>query len=716
VAGPIAALLFLTGCTGMARLADGLCERPSWECVTSTPVFSEREPVDRIGNPPKPDAIAREFDARLKTLVAADRAQRIEKANGIALSGLAPSEALPGDHHRRYRQVTSVTAGFSGGRLAPVRSDARAPEARTYDREWRLARQTLYLGGRPAEGGPKLFRFSAMQTARSEIGFRSIAESGLTVSGSCDGPARLTGKGGGAFAAGAAFRFVVAARESDERANQLVPGPGTTRCDLTVTGGSGPVDRIRLLRETAEQKAFAGIDGRYDACPDPDPAGLTALGRVFYADRWLSQTCVMKSKAIRLLHDPREGFNAKVEALLGRRLSDAAFDAGDPEMALDFSNAPEPSLIYASYLDIKADFSGTIFTRLLRHHAERGVPIRVIVTEILERRKDRAMLERLVADHPNVQLQEFAWQAPDGSAYDEQFSQFHKTHHVKLLAVLTRQPGRSRAILGGRNIHDGFLYKEPLDLSRFPDLHTYSGTNGLSLNYYSNYRDFDIEISDAEAVRTLAAHFSTLWHRDYETNVSPPFSVHRAGGPAPRGYRHFISVPYADGRALERYYVELIDAAQDKIEIVNPYLNPPPEIEAALERAIRRGVRVIIVARINLKGDLGGTVLTRLNELFVEKYGDRVELFEYKEPKVVLHSKLLMIDETLSVVSSVNLNHRSFIHDSENGIAIYDPSEYRRIKAVFDLYRSGSVPIDGDVDIPLRYRMLLGIDLLTGAM
>src|SRR5690606_33681783 len=124
------------------------------------------------------------------------------------------------------------------------------------------------------------------------------------------------------------------------------------------------------------------------------------------------------------------------------------------------------------------------------------------------------------------------------------------------------QLGRSRAILGGRNIHDGFLYKEPLDLSRFPDLHTYTGTNGLSLNYYSNYRDFDIEISGVEAVRALAAHFSTVWHRDAETNVSPPFSVQRAGGSAGYGYRHFISIPYADGNALERYYVELIDAAR----------------------------------------------------------------------------------------------------------------------------------------------------------
>src|SRR5690606_31355106 len=152
------------------------------------------------------------------------------------------------------------------------------------------------------------------------------------------------------------------------------------------------------------------------------------------------------------------------------------------------------------------------------------------------------------------QLQEFSWDPAAGAPTGEQLSHFYKTHHVKMLATLAADRKRSRAIVGGRNIHDGFLFHEPLDLSRYPELHQYGETNGLSLNYYSNWSDFDIEIDEPKAVEALAAHIATLWHSDGATGLARPFSI--AGKPTARPAagataRHFISVPYADGRALE---------------------------------------------------------------------------------------------------------------------------------------------------------------------
>src|SRR5690606_31870546 len=171
--------------------------------------------------------------------------------------------------------------------------------------------------------------------------------------------------------------------------------------------------------------------------------------------------------------------------------------------------------------------------------------------------------------------------------------------------------------------------------------------NGLSLNYYSNWSDFDIQIAEPNAVETLAAHLATLWHGDGETDLARPFSI--AGKPVakpPTGAtaKHFISVPYADGRALEDYYVELIDAAAETIEIVNPYLNLTEKLADAFGRAIDRGVRITLVTRVDLDGDFGGRFLTALNELFVEKYAGRITMREFRAPDVVLHSKILMID------------------------------------------------------------------------
>ena len=98
-------------------------------------------------------------------------------------------------------------------------------------------------------------------------------------------------------------------------------------------------------------------------------------------------------------------------------------------------------------------------------------------------------------------------------------------------------------------------------------------------------------------------HLSTLWLRDADTNISRPFSIPvRASGRRPQGVaRHFISVPYEDGHALENYFVELIDTAEHHIEIVNPYLNLTPKLALAMDRALARGVKVDIIGRIDLK-------------------------------------------------------------------------------------------------------------------
>src|SRR5690606_34793235 len=136
------------------------------------------------------------------------------------------------------------------------------------------------------------------------------------------------------------------------------------------------------------------------------------------------------------------------------------------------------------------------------------------------------------------------------------------------------------------------------------------------------------------------------------------------------------------------------------------YLNLTPDMGRALERALERGVRITVIGRIDLKGDLGGTVLTELNERFVKQYADRVAVYEYKVPNLLLHAKLLMIDGEFVSVSSVNFNSRSFIHDSENGMVALDRGLYRRIKAVFESYKAQSVRLTSDVEIPWIYRMI----------
>ncbi|MEI9404861.1 phosphatidylserine/phosphatidylglycerophosphate/cardiolipin synthase family protein [Mesorhizobium argentiipisi] len=643
------------------------------------------------------------YEKQFQALLAQSRLDALDRANGTGRFGRDWRDVQNSGFQATYPALQRLARPLDDTEITPTQG--RPGEGRFAGR-WRVSRQTLYLDSTARPLAPKTFSFSGLEARSVEIVLRQAGQQPIDIGGTCNGPLAIRASGRSTtLARTAPFHLSLPAVEISV---SLFPDQAVTRCDLRVTSTLAPAGApLTLLREESADPWIAALDSRYDRCPVPDPAGMEELDRAFYAGRWLSQTCALPLGSPTLLRKSRDGFNAKVEALLGKTLPDSAFDKADPELPLDFSNAPKLRLIYLSSLEFKADFSGRIMERLIRHHAAQGTKVRILVTDVLEREKDDAMLHRLASEFPNVELQEYRWQADRGAPFDEQISQLHKTHHIKMLATLAEQSGRSRVIIGGRNIHDGFLFHKPVDLTRYPQLEQYGKTDGFSLNYYSNWSDFDIEIADPATVETLAAHLSTIWLRDADTNLSRPFSVPVRSATAPRGVaRHFISVPYEDGHALEAYFVELIDTAEHCIEIVNPYLNLTPDIARAFDRALARGVKIDVVGRIDLKGDIGGRFLTALNKLFVEKYGDRISIREFKAPDVVLHSKIMMIDERLVAISSVNLNNRSFFHDSENGIVVLDPAFYRRMKPVYDDYLAHSRPVASNVTIGWAYRLL----------
>lgn len=694
----------LAGCAGPLRhgcdfFPNGKdCSRPSLSAGASEPQIAATQFFG--------DAGTSDYEKQFLALLAHNQIGAIDRANGTGPFGHDRHAIANSDFQATYRALEQLAKPVAIAQVPPA--SGQAGEGR-FDGRWRVSRQTLYIDAAARPSQPKTFSFSGLQARSVEILLRQAGQQPVDIGGTCDGALALRAGGHSrTIARGAAFRFHLS---GEGVAVSLFPSDGLNRCDLQIRSSLTPAGTpLTILREEIADPALAAFDSRYQRCPVPGPAGLEELDRVFYASRWLSQTCALPIGQPRLLRKSREGFNAKVEALMGAALPDSAFDKGDPELPLDFSHAPKLRLIYLSSLEFKADFSGRIIERLIRHHAALGTKVRIMVTDVLERDKDDAMLHRLAAEFPNVELQEYRWRPDHGAPIDEQLSQFHKTHHVKMLATLSDDPGRSRVIIGGRNIHDGFLFHQPVDLSRYPNLQQYGRTDGLSLNYYSNWSDFDIEISDRATVETLAAHLSTLWLRDADTNIIRPFSIPvRSGSQRPQGTaRHFISVPYEDGHALEAYFVELIDTAEHRIEIVNPYLNLTPKLALAFDRALARGVRIDIVGRIDLKGDIGGKFLTALNKLFVEKYGDRINIREFKAPDVVLHSKIMMIDERLVTISSVNLNNRSFFHDSENGMMVLDPAFYARMQPIYDDYVAHSNPVSTKVTIPWAYRLLFG--------
>lgn len=643
------------------------------------------------------DGVLARYESKLRAVLAGYEADRLRHFAGLTnrSRGPVPDWILP-----EVAAAEALAASMAQRILAPL--PPVTPGPRSYDGRWRRAEAHLLLSP-DARVWNRPFLFSGINAVESRVIFHALDGRDARITARCAGPVTLTlGDGSLRQYAEGSFGFTLPGRSRNQL--YLTLGPKTDRCDLRVRFDGKPVQNLVLQRQEATRPDLTMLDRRYDVCAVPRPARTDALEAAFFASRWLSQTCAMDPGTITLLPNARDGYNAKVQALTGGRLPAAVFDAGDPTAAIDFSRAPQLDMIMLSYLDLKADFSGFIMVRMLRFHAQRGTRIRILVSDILERGKDRALYEGLARDFANVQVQFYDWNPPAFAPPDEVMAAIHRVHHIKMFATLSPQPGQSRAILGGRNIHDGFLFESALDLSQYPWLQNYGQPGELSLNYFATYHDFEIELRDPAVVTTLLAHLSTFWNRDAATTVYRPFSVSvaeaRAGTVPLTGARHFMSVPFLDGGALEDFWVELIDSAQTSVEIVTPYLNPTPRIETALDRAVARKIKVMIVARIRLDGDLGGRLMTEMNMLFVERNAARMIIWEYDPPDVVLHSKMLMIDGRLSIITSTNLNRRSFRHDTENGLVVLNPVFYRRLRAEVQGYIAQSRrlrPTDTDV-------------------
>ncbi len=528
---------------------------------------------------------------------------------------------------------------------------------------------TLFLDtDGPATTAP--FHLPAVGQVR--ISLQSAAPRDFSASLTCNGPAEVHGRTRAYLRPGGSFRFSLATQYGPK--TQIVLPPETTSCRLTYGEYSQTLARPRAHTAAAATAS--------DPAPCPKTTPQSALHRVFLRQSALSQSCPLPTRAARLVPDEMEALILRLEALTGSDIPAAALETLDPDMALDFSAAPHFETILISHLLIRADLSGYLVARALAFHAERGTKVRILTTKIMEGEKDMALLERLASRYPNISVQYFAYTGGPLSGFDH----LQRTNHIKLFAGVASQPSRSFALIGGRNLRDGYHFPENINFPDHPFLNVYEEDGRQGLVFYTSYDDLDFYVT-GPPVHTIARHFESFWYRDEQGQkmIGTEAGREPENGPAPvtgASMRHFISVPWQDGQALEAHLVALIDAARHSIRMIGPFNYPTPKLEAALLRARARGVEIRMVSRSG--GDKPAVSITRtLNRGFVQKYRDALQIRLY-QGDLKLHEKAMVIDGQLSLFGSVNFNHRSFRHDSENGLLVWDRGVARALTQHFD--------------------------------
>lgn len=415
----------------------------------------------------------------------------------------------------------------------------------------------------------------------------------------------------------------------------------------------------------------------------------------FWRQDFPLNTCVDSIDKWINLKDPYASMNSKILALTGSPLKRIDFDRKNPMADLDFSKAPKFDVIWISSLQFSADFYGYLIARALRYHAEQGTQIRLIISEVTAKEKDKNMINWLMRDTPNVKVEYYRYDYSDQNA-GTLIDQLHRVNHTKvILGYSTANESHSFLITGGRNIRDSYIFKKKPFHKKYKFLKNY----GDGEENYIYYDDFEMEMRGPQFVKSVLTQMLSFWMRENESqrlrntniNIKKDLSAEETQSLSIMSeqrplVRHIISAPFSDRFKLEQYYTSLIDSAQSELLITTPYFRPSAAINAALDRAAKRKVKISIITRIHLAGDDVPPLAEDVNKEGINRHYQNIDMYEWTESNSILHAKLLVIDNKLSFVGSVNLNRRSFLHDTENGVLILHKPTALEVRKVISDY------------------------------
>ena len=294
------------------------------------------------------------------------------------------------------------------------------------------------------------------------------------------------------------------------------------------------------------------------------------------------------------------------------------------------------------------DAIGREFLDLLAEKARQGVNVRFMFDSFGSMGAVLSPLFWRYRHVPNMQI--VGWTQAN---LLKRLVQFNLRNHRKIMVV-----DGERAFMGGINLRQENLSRPGTPAIR--DYHVAIRGPIVQELQYSFLRDWYFMTDDDPDVLLQQAHFPHL------PAVGPAMVRLANSGPTPDGME-----------VIAKVFFECLVTAQRQLFVVTPYFVPPRDILQALCSAARRGVDVrLIVPHINnhLYAGLAGQSLYE----DVLKAGGRI----YQRHAPFMHAKALIVDDTLAMVGSANLDVRSLRLNYESNLIVYDSGYISALKQI----------------------------------
>ena len=334
-------------------------------------------------------------------------------------------------------------------------------------------------------------------------------------------------------------------------------------------------------------------------------------------------------------------------------------DNGDECIAaLEQAIAAATHHVHMEYYIWEPDLVGRHFRDLLVEALGRGVEVRVLYDAVGSPHLDRDFWQTLRDAGGEVCV----FNRVRFSVASLNFANF-RTHRKTVIT-----DGKT-GFLGGINLH------EPASPSR-------SGKNA--------WRDQHVRI-DGEPVHQIQRLFLENWNYSGGAfkltagNAAKYFPASRCGEGIP--VQIIASGPDDEAAPLHAFFLAAITTARHRVLIETPYLIPDEPMEAALRIAELRGIDVQVI--VPKRGD--SRIVTAASHTYCESLGKAgIEMYEYGPP--MLHAKTMVIDDTVAIIGTANLDNRSFRLNFEIAAAFYDKTVIERLVHRFEEDRAASKP------------------------
>lgn len=194
---------------------------------------------------------------------------------------------------------------------------------------------------------------------------------------------------------------------------------------------------------------------------------------------------------------------------------------------------------------------------------------------------------------------------------------------------------------------------------------------------------------EGPAVRDLQALFIEDWYMDAAENLDHMIAYTPEEHPGGRTVQIVGTGVNSQNQALVRVIQSAIHMAREELIMTTPYFVPDEGTLAAITTAAIRGVRTIIV--VPARND--SPLVALASRSFYDTLLDAgAEVHEFT--KGLLHAKTITVDRDFALVSTANLDRRSFEINFEISTLVYDSDFASELRLLQMRYLEDCVPVN----------------------